>query len=90
MFIKTSKTHRGWSDKSKAFKIKQQSTYHARNNQFNAGADVRGPNEIVVNKVTQSDITNPVKINDIRLEHFQNFKKLRRQMDHAYLKVRKL
>eukprot|EP00353_Schmidingerella_taraikaensis_P012313 CAMPEP_0185571976 /NCGR_PEP_ID=MMETSP0434-20130131/3967_1 /TAXON_ID=626734 ORGANISM="Favella taraikaensis, Strain Fe Narragansett Bay" /NCGR_SAMPLE_ID=MMETSP0434 /ASSEMBLY_ACC=CAM_ASM_000379 /LENGTH=65 /DNA_ID=CAMNT_0028187643 /DNA_START=650 /DNA_END=847 /DNA_ORIENTATION=+ len=29
-------------------------------------------------------------MNKIRLEHFQNFKKLRREMDRAYLKVRQM
>ena len=41
-----------------------------------------------MNGVTQKDLANPIKINEIRLEHFENFKKLRRKMDHAYLKVR--
>ena len=96
MFIKTSKTQRGWSEKSKAFHEKQRSTYHARNSNQKGGAfslagtDGRGSQEIVVNKMTQKDLSNPIKINEIRLEHFQNFKKLRRRMDHAYLKVRKL
>ena len=55
------------------------------------------PNEITVNgmaqvskTVTQKEITDPIKINEVRLEHFENFKKLRRKMDHAYLKVRNL
>lgn len=43
-----------------------------------------------MNGVTQKDLANPIKINEIRLEHFENFKKLRRKMDHAYLKVRGL
>ena len=43
-----------------------------------------------MNGVTQKDLSNPIKINEIRLEHFENFKKLRRKMDHAYLKVRGL
>lgn len=43
-----------------------------------------------MNGVSRADVTNPMKINEIRLEHFENFKKLRRKMDHAYLKVRNL
>lgn len=30
------------------------------------------------------------EITDMRLEHFENYKKLRRKMDKAYLKVRNL
>ena len=44
----------------------------------------------MVNGVSRADVTNPMKINEIRLEHFENYKKLRRKMDHAYLKVRNL
>ena len=56
----------------------------------NRFASKRHSNEIVVNGLTKKDLNNPIKINEIRLEHFENFKKLRRKMDHAYLKVRDL
>ena len=42
------------------------------------------------NRVKSRDLSNPLKINEIRLEHFQNYKNLRRKMDQAYLKVRNL
>ena len=46
---------------------------------------------ITVNSKTSKHLyDDPSKVNEIRLEHFQNFKKLRRRMDHAYLKLRHL
>jgi len=46
---------------------------------------------ITVNSKMNKDVyADPSKVNEIRLEHFQNFKKLRRRMDHAYLKLRHL
>lgn len=35
-----------------------------------------------------SQIFDSIKVKQIRLEHFQNFKKLRRRMDRAYLRIR--
>ena len=32
----------------------------------------------------------PQKINQIRLEHFENYKKLRRRMDRSYIKMRNI
>lgn len=44
-------------------------------------------------RTTKHPVNNPidsVKINQIRLEHFENYKNLRRRMDRAYLKMRHL
>ena len=36
------------------------------------------------------DLVDPKEVNQVRLEHFQNFKQLRRRMDQSYLKVKQL
>ena len=46
-------------------------------------------NAVEVSSINE-ELRKLLKINEMRLENFQNYKKLRRRMDHAYLKVRQL
>lgn len=76
MFIRTSKTQRGWAEKSKLFRERQfSSTYHTRQASVAASSTQpfttkRKPNEIVINGISSKDLSDPMKINDVRLEHF--------------------
>lgn len=95
MFIKTKDTPVGWAEKSRSYHNRRSGTQSCSRAQLDGMSRNMNGTGISFNPPKNSrrpsgDGFEIENVNKIRLEHFQNYKKLRREMDRAYLKVRHL